>query len=328
MAELILAMQAYRGLTTRDHDRATRGQFSIWRSQIENCWRPGTMIVNLRHGEYAEARQYRGDVRVDTNGRYHGRTAVVTGGASGMGRATVHRLVSEGLQTAIIVDRDAEGARRECGKIETAGARALYYECDLADAEAIRNMGRRAAEDIDRLDLLVNCAGIASSGGLFEQEFLHAWEPIMNIHLRACGLVTQVLLPFMKRSGGAVVNVASDGGLRGRRGIWIYDAAKAGIIQAGKSMACEFATYGVRVNAIAPGWVVTEFHFMRADDPEQRKKELQELDTDNCLMRRLGRPEEIAAAIAFLGSDDASYITGTCLCVDGGRVGLEIPRKV
>ena len=244
-----------------------------------------------------------------------------------MGRATVHRLVLEGLQTAIIVDRDAEGARLECDKIEASGARALCYECDLADAEAIRRLGQRAAEDVDKLDLLVNCAGIPSSGGLVEQEFLHAWEPIMNVHLRACALVTQALLPLMKSGGAAVVNVASDGGLRGRRGIWIYDAAKAGIIQASKSMACEFAVYGIRVNAIAPGWVVTEFHFMRADDPARRKQELEGLDTDNCLMRRLARPEEIAAAIAFLGSDDASYVTGTCLCVDGGRVGLEIPRK-
>ncbi|NOY07765.1 MAG: SDR family oxidoreductase [Spirochaetes bacterium] len=264
---------------------------------------------------------------MDISRRFNGKTALVTGGAAGLGRATVHRLVAEGLQTVIIVDRDAKGARHEMDKAEAAGANGFIIECDLADAEAIRRMGRLTAERIDRLDLLVNCAGIPSSGGLVEEEFLHAFEPIINIHLRACGLVTQAVLPLLKQNGGAIVNVSSDGGLRGRRGVWIYDAAKAGIIQASKSMACEFAGYGIRVNAIAPGWVVTELHFMRAEDPEKRKKELLEMDTDNCLMRRLARPEEIAAAIAFLGSDDASYVTGTCLCVDGGRVGLEIPKK-
>ena len=244
-----------------------------------------------------------------------------------MGRATVHRLVAEGLQTAIIVDRDVDGAQLEIAKVESAGARGCVIECDLADADAIRQLGRQTAERVDQLDLLVNCAGIPSDGGLIEQEFMHAFEPIVNVHLRACALVTQALLPLLKQQGGAIVNVASDGGLRGRRGIWIYDAAKAAIIQASKSMACEFAGYGIRVNAIAPGWTVTEFHFMRADDPGQRRQEMLKMDTGGCLMRRLARPEEIAAAIAFLGSDDASYVTGTCLCVDGGRVGLDIPKR-
>ncbi len=267
------------------------------------------------------------ETQVKVKGRFEGKTALVTGGAAGIGRATVHRLVAEGLQTVIIVDRDAEGARREVAKVEAAGGRGFPLKCHLADAEDIRRMGVVAADRFDHLDLLVNCAGIPSSGGLVEEAFLHAFEPIINIHLRACGLVTQAVLPLLKRKGGAIVNVSSDGGLRGRRGVWIYDAAKAAVIQAGKSMACEFAGYGIRVNAVAPGWVVTELHFMRAEDPERRKKELLEMDTDNCLMRRLALPEEIAAAIAFLGSDDASYVTGTCLCVDGGRVGLEIPKK-
>ncbi len=259
--------------------------------------------------------------------RFKGKSALVTGGAAGLGRATVHRLVAEGLQTIIIVDKDGKGAQREIQKAKEEGANGFFIECDLADVEAIKRMGNQVADRIDQLDLLVNCAGIPSSGGLVEQDFLFAFEPIINIHLRACGLVTHVLLPLLKRSKGNIVNVSSEGGLRGRRGVWIYDAAKAGIIQASKSMACEFANYGIRVNAIAPGWVVTELHFMRSENPEKRKKELLEMDTDYCLMRRLARPEEIAAAIAFLGSDDASYVTGTCLCVDGGRVGLDIPKK-
>ena len=160
-----------------------------------------------------------------------------------------------------------------------------------------------------------------------EKEFIQDWEPLVNINLRACALVAQAVLPLLKIEGGSIINVSSDGGLRGRAGSFIYDATKAALIQMSKSMACEFAQYGIRANAIAPGWAVTEFHFGNAPDPLARKKELEELDTDYCLMRRLARPEEIASAIAFLTSDDASYVTGTCLCVDGGRVGLDVPRR-
>jgi NAD(P)-dependent dehydrogenase (short-subunit alcohol dehydrogenase family) len=259
--------------------------------------------------------------------RFEGKIALVTGGANGMGRATVHRLVDEGLATVVIVDRDVEGAAHEIEKVRSAGGDGFFVECDLAEAEDIRRMGREVAKRIDRLHVLVNAAGIGGGGGLIEKEFMQAWNPIVNINLRACALVTQVVLPLMKVEGGSIINVSSDGGLRGRKNAWIYDATKAALIQASKSMACEFVDYGIRANAIAPGWAATEFHFAKAADPQARKKELEELDTDYCLMRRLARPHEIAAAIAFLASDDASFVTGTCLCVDGGRVGLQINKK-
>lgn len=259
--------------------------------------------------------------------RFEGKIALVTGGAAGMGRATAHRLVDEGLEKVVIVDRDGEGAAREIEKVKAAGGDGFYIECDLAEIDAIKQMGQEVARRIDRLHVLVNAAGIGAGGGLIEEDFMLSWDPLMNINLRACALVTQAVLPLMKVEGGSIINVSSDGGLRGRKNAWIYDATKAALIQASKSMACEFVDYGIRANAIAPGWAATEFHFAKASDPEARKKELEEMDTDYCLMRRLARPYEIAAAIAFLASDDASYVTGTTLCVDGGRVGLEINKK-
>jgi 3-oxoacyl-[acyl-carrier protein] reductase len=255
--------------------------------------------------------------------RFAGKTALITGGAAGIGRATAHRLAAEGAQV-IIADRDVAGAEHEVAAIVQEGGTGFFVEVDLTDADLIARMGQAAAGRVEALHVLVNCAGIGYLGGRIENGALEGWDPLMNVNLKACALVTEALLPLMKVEGGAIVNVSSDGGLRGRGGCWIYDATKAALISLSKSMAVELNPYGIRVNTIAPGWTATEFHFARCPDPEARKKELLEMDTDYCLMRRLGRPEEIAAAIAFLASEDASFVTGTTLCVDGGRVGLNL----
>ena len=126
----------------------------------------------------------------------------------------------------------------------------------------------------------------------------------------------------MKTNGGAIVNISSEGAFRARSDHWVYDASKAGLLSLTRSMAVEFNDYGIRVNAVAPGWTVTEMHFGDADEPEEKRQELLSRENGGCLMNRLGRPEEIAAAIAFLCSADASYITGTTLHVDGGQIGM------
>ena len=136
--------------------------------------------------------------------------------------------------------------------------------------------------------------------------------------------MTQMLLPLLKQEGGAIVNLSSEGGFLGRPGMWVYDAIKAGLVSVTKTMAHEFVDYGIRVNAVAPGWIVTEMHFGHHADPAARKKELDEERITSCIMQRRAGPEEVAGAIAFLLSEDASYITGTTLDVDGGRVGLDL----
>ena len=133
------------------------------------------------------------------------------------------------------------------------------------------------------------------------------------------------LLPLMQASGAAgtsgaaIVNISSEGGYRPRAEHWVYDATKAGVGALTRAMAVEFAPFGIRANAVAPGWIVTEMHFGQADDPQARKAELESLAHSGCILRRLGRPEEIAAAVFFLAGEDASYITGTTLHVDGGQ---------
>lgn len=260
--------------------------------------------------------------------RFEGKIALVTGAANGFGRATVHRLVDEGLEKVILVDRDTEGAAVELEKVKENGGDGFVVGCDVSDVEAVEAMGHEVASQVDRLDVLVNSAGIGGGGGgRLEHDFLLRWDAVMNINLRGTLLVAKAVLPLMKVDGGAIVNISSDGGLRGRPGSLAYDASKAGVIQATKSLACDLVKYGIRVNNVAPGWAATEFHFAKAPDPEARRKELEEMETDTCIMRRLALPHEVAAGIVYLASDDASFVTGTTLCIDGGRVGLETSRR-
>ena len=253
--------------------------------------------------------------------RFENKIVVITGGASGFGRATAYRIFSEGGEV-IIVDCDRAKGEDVVNNIAAKGGRAAFVEADLSDYDSIRRMADEIAGITDMVHTLVNNAGIGQYSSL-EEILPEHWEPIMSINLKSVLEVTIGLLPMLKKARGSIVNVSSDGGLKGRPGGPIYDLSKAAVISLSKTMAAGYAKYGIRANAIAPGWAVTEFHFGRAANPEEKKKELEEMETDSCVMRRLGRPEEIAAAIAFLASDDASYVTGTVLCVDGGRVGLD-----
>jgi NAD(P)-dependent dehydrogenase (short-subunit alcohol dehydrogenase family) len=259
-------------------------------------------------------------------GRFQGKVAVITGGASGMGCATAERIAAEGGHV-VIADINEAKAGEVIGRISSAGGKAKFSKVDLLDDASIRAFGESVAAAHPAVHVLVNCAGIIGGPGTVEEDGGQiAWDRVMGVNLRAAAMVTHVLLPVLRAARAAIVNVTSDAGHKGRRGSWIYDATKAGLSMLTRSMACEFAAHGMRVNEVAPGWAATEFHFGRADDPAARKKELEELDTDYCLMRRLGRPAEIAAAICFLASDEASYITSATLAVDGGRVGLIVPK--
>lgn len=255
--------------------------------------------------------------------RFQSKVALITGGAAGMGRATVLRLAAEGAKV-IVADRDVAGGQRVLDQVREQGGSGLFEQVELMDAASIERLGATIVQQVDALHVLVNCAGIGYLGGPVGTAGAEGWDPLMDVNLKAPALVAKAVLPSMKAQGGAIVNVSSDGGLCGRGGSWIYDATKAGLISLSKSMAAEFWPHGIRVNAIAPGWTVTEFHFARHPDPQARKQEMEEMWTDYCLMGRLGRPEEIAAAIAFLASEDASFVTGATLCVDGGRVGMDL----
>ncbi len=257
--------------------------------------------------------------------RFTDKVALITGGASGIGRATANRLAAEGADV-IIADNNAEMANRAVSEIQETGGKATYIEVDLADDENVIAAATAVTEKFSALHGLVNNAAILRTGKIEDGAWLPNWEPETAIGLRGWVLMTQHLLPLLKKEGAAIVNLSSEGGFLGRPGQWVYDAIKAGLVSLTKTMASEFVEYGIRVNAVAPGWIVTEMHFGNAPDPTARKKELAETPITSCIMKRLAKPEEVASAIAFLLSDDASYITGQTLHVDGGRWGMSVGR--
>ncbi|MDE0688251.1 MAG: SDR family NAD(P)-dependent oxidoreductase [Candidatus Poribacteria bacterium] len=257
--------------------------------------------------------------------RFTDKVALITGGASGIGRATANRLAAEGAHV-IIADKNVDMANQAVSEIQDAGGKALFVEVDLADDKSVQAAVQEVAEKFSALHILVNNAAIARGGKIEDGGWIPNWEPETAIGLRGWVVITQHLLPLLKQEGAAIVNLSSEGGYLGRPGGWVYDAIKSALVSLTKTMAYEFVDYGIRVNAVAPGWVVTEMHFGRAPDPAARKRELEETPINSCIMKRRCGPEEIASSIAFLLSDDASYITGQTIHVDGGRWGMSVGR--
>ena len=188
--------------------------------------------------------------------RFSDRIALVTGGASGIGRATVFRLAEEGAQV-IVADRDIDLGRRAIAQVQEHGGRGFFQEVDLADEESIKQLGMTIAEEVPFLNVLVNSAGIG--GGATIENTGHAdWDLQVAVNLHAPALVTQALLPLLKVQGGAIVNISSDGAFFGRGGCWVYDATKAGIVALTRSMAAELFPYKIRANSVAPAGVPPE----------------------------------------------------------------------
>lgn len=233
----------------------------------------------------------------------------------GIGAATGKRLAREGA-SVILADVNETAARKTEEIIRSSGGQVSFQYVDLSDPASIEKMGEEVSQRFECLHGLVNNAGIALSNSIADTDDSD-WEPQIAINLRAPALCAKALLPLLKKGPGHIVNLSSEAGFRPRVNSWVYDATKLGICALTRSMACEFIQYGMRANSVAPGWTVTEMHF---GNSQEKKKELENITYAGAIIRRVGRPEEIAAAIAFLLSEDASFITATTIHVDGGRV--------
>jgi 2-hydroxycyclohexanecarboxyl-CoA dehydrogenase len=244
--------------------------------------------------------------------RLEGKVALVTGGASGIGAATARRLAAEGARVAI-ADLDTAGAGDVAGEIDGAAV-----EMDVADVESVRAGVAAATEAVGPLDVVVNNAG-TDRFGWFTATDEAMWDVVLGVNLRGVLAVTHAILPAMhERGGGSIVNVASEAGRVGSQGSAAYSAAKAGVIGFTKAIARESARYRVRCNAVAPGPIETPLLNAAAEVYGEIGARLKQGMVDATALGRIGSPEEVADAIVFLASEDASYVTGQTLNVSGG----------
>jgi 2-hydroxycyclohexanecarboxyl-CoA dehydrogenase len=244
--------------------------------------------------------------------RLEGRIALVTGGASGIGAATARRLAAEGARVAV-ADVDDDGAREVAGEID-----GLAVHLDVADAASVGAGVGEVASALGEIDVLVNNAG-TDRFAFFVNTDEALWDFVLGVNLRGTIAVTHAVLDGMQRRGrGAIVNVASEAGRVGSQGSAVYSAAKAGVIGFTRAVARESSRFGVRVNAVAPGPIDTPLLNAAPTELGEIGERLKAGMIAATSMRRIGQPEEVAATIAFLASDDASFITGQTINVSGG----------
>ena len=254
--------------------------------------------------------------------RFDNQTVFVTGGGSGIGRETALRCAREGA-TVVVADVDVAGGEETVAAVEDLGpdvAAADFVELDVTDAEAVRD-AVDAAADTHGLDVMVNNAGIAQHNSPLEEVPLEERDRIFDINASGVWNGCRAAIPHLKaQESGAIVNVASLAGVIGQPWSAAYAMTKGGVAKMTRSIAWELGRHGVRANAVCPGFTDTPMvqgGLEERDDPEAAREALER----RYALKRLGEPEEIAAAICFLASDDASFVTGHELVVDGGFTG-------
>lgn len=240
--------------------------------------------------------------------RLKDKIAIITGGASGIGEATVRLFVEEGAKV-IIADKDIENSKLLTDEL---GEQVKFIETDVRDEVSVKNLVKKATEPFDNIDILFNNAG--QMGPIKPSETLEkaTWDEVVAVNLTGLFLVTKHVMPFMKRNGkGSIVNNASVLGYVGQEETLCNTATKGGVVNLTRTLALEYAKHNIRVNAVSPGYINTPL-VKKIDDHKKAEYVARQP------LGRLGEPREVAQAVLFLASDDASFITGANIFVDGG----------
>lgn len=245
--------------------------------------------------------------------RFENQVAVVTGAGRGIGHAIAVRLAKEGARVAS-VSRTEANAQKTADEINAARADAAKaYAVDVADQSAVQKAAEQIFADFGRVDILVNNAGVTRDG-LSMRMSMEDWDTVLNTNLKGAFVFTQaVMRPMIKQRSGRIINISSIAGLIGNAGQANYAASKAGLIGLTKTLARELASRGITVNAVAPGLIETDMTTVLSEEIRQNILK-------NVPLGKLGEPDDIAGAVAYLASAEAKYITGQVLTVDGGMV--------
>lgn len=247
-------------------------------------------------------------------GRLDGKVAVITGAASGMGRATAVRFAGEGA-AVVIADLNEDGGAAAVRECKENGGRAVFQKTDITSEEAIKAMIDRAVKEFGRLDITYNNAGLGGALGSIEHITVEDWDRTQAILLRGVFLgIKHSIAEMRKVGGGSIISTASVAGLAGGNGPHSYSAAKAGVVNLTRSVALEVAKDKIRVNCICPGGINTPIFNIISEDREMMERLLARMHP----LRRAGHPEDIANMALFLASDESEWITGTAMLVDGG----------
>lgn len=246
-----------------------------------------------------------------------GEVAIVTGAGSGIGRASAIRLAQAGCRV-LVADMNGEAAAAVCEQIAESGQEAVAQIVDVANAASCEAMAKAALDRWGRVDLLVANAGVQIAGSLLESTEPD-WDRIIGVNLKGVAYSCKAVLPIMLRQEqGSIVIVSSINAVRGKAGMAIYDMSKAGVLGLTRNLAVEHGASGIRVNAVCPGDTLTEFHLDKMEQQGIGVEQIHEMTKGYGLLGRVAEPAEIANAISFLAGDEASFITGQTLCVDGG----------